>query len=223
MRPLARSSDLVVEPVGDELIVFDSERNVAHSLNGIAARVWQACDGARDLDALAAHCGADEQTVRLALERLRDVQLLEDGGELLVAGSAEREGVSRRAMLRRSVLAGAGVGLAVPVIRSITAPSLAMAASGRSGNQVKGKAGEHCTNTSQCSPSSFCFNFAGGPSSCQRQGGASCAHTSSCSHRGGGSTSFVVLCTGGFCHRCTANSQCPGSHQTCNAGSGRCH
>jgi hypothetical protein len=45
-RPLARSAGLLVEPIGDELLVFDSERKVAHSLNDVAARVWRACDGA---------------------------------------------------------------------------------------------------------------------------------------------------------------------------------
>src|SRR5664280_2841413 len=44
-RPLARGQDLVVEPLGDELLVFDATVHRAHSLNAFAAAVWHACDG----------------------------------------------------------------------------------------------------------------------------------------------------------------------------------
>ena len=45
LKPLARSEGLVVEEVGDELLVADPLSSRAHSLNAFAARVWQACDG----------------------------------------------------------------------------------------------------------------------------------------------------------------------------------
>lgn len=199
-----------MEPIGDELLVFDQERRVAHSLNEVAARVWRACDGARDLVALGDECGVDEQTLRLALERLRDAQLLTDTEFVLTSAGGEPEGLSRRAMLRKSVLAGAGIGVAIPVIRSITAPSLAMAASSsRSGNQVKGKAGEHCTSSGQCSAG---VSFCQGTTSCQRFAGQSCSHTSSCEHVAGATN----VCHGGVCGPCTSNGQCPASLHVCH-------
>jgi len=43
--PLARSADLIVDSVGDELLVYDSVSHRAHSLNSVGAAVWRACDG----------------------------------------------------------------------------------------------------------------------------------------------------------------------------------
>lgn len=114
LTPLARSADLVVEPLGEELLVFDSKTNRAHSLNAAAASVWRACDGARDADALAQYCELDPIAVQLALDSLGKCQLLVD---------FEGPHVSRRQALRRAAVVGAGISVALPVIRSITAPS----------------------------------------------------------------------------------------------------
>ena len=42
-----RSVDLIVDTIGDELLVYDTSNNRAHSLNKNAAAVWKACDGTR--------------------------------------------------------------------------------------------------------------------------------------------------------------------------------
>jgi hypothetical protein len=121
-RPRAREDGLLTEPLGEELLVCDIDSDAAHLLNETAATVWRACGGNRDIAALQVHCGLDEDTVRLALERLSDCGLLEDPDV--------PSGVSRRTMLRRGVIAGAGIGAGLPVIRSIIVPTPAMAASG---------------------------------------------------------------------------------------------
>lgn len=183
-----------------------------HSLNQPAARVWRACDGLSDPEALAAACEIDRDTVTLALKRLQDVELLDPEPDS--PPPPAEEGLSRRAALRGAVLAGASLGVALPVIRSITAPSIAMAASGRSGNQVKGKAGCPCTKSSQCSQtrsiSSFCNTGVG---SCQRSDLASRSHTSSCYHVG----SYAEVCRSSdhLCGSCKNDGQCPTSHPTC--------
>jgi hypothetical protein len=90
--------------------------------------VWRACDGQRDVEEIAIACELPHDVVRLTLAELADIQLLE------VSENGDRPSgprVSRRQVLRRAALTGAGVGLAFPVIRSITAPSIAMAASGK--------------------------------------------------------------------------------------------
>jgi Coenzyme PQQ synthesis protein D (PqqD) len=117
--PVARSEGLLVEPMGDDLLVFEPATGRAHSLNAAAASVWRACDGTRDVDALAACCGLDPIAVALGLDSLR-------GCELLIDFEGPR--VSRRQALRMIAVLGAGIA-AVPVIRSIIAPSAAMAAS----------------------------------------------------------------------------------------------
>lgn len=124
-RPLARSEGLAVAELDGELLVYDLERNKAHRLNGPAGVVWRHCDGQRSVADLAAFVGADDpatgsEVVWLALKQLDERHLL--------AGPLELpDGVSRREALRKLALAGA-VGLALPVIKSIVAPTAAQAA-----------------------------------------------------------------------------------------------
>lgn len=120
-RPLARADGLVVEQVEDELLIFDIEHNHAHVLNSPAATVWQMCDGSRSLADIQQESGLSEDAVRLAVAQLQERSLL---AESVAAG------FSRRAVLRSGAVAGAGLGLGLPVIRSIVAPTPAMAASG---------------------------------------------------------------------------------------------
>jgi hypothetical protein len=186
MNPQARSSDLIVEPIDEELLVFDTERQLAHSLNPTAARVWQACDGQRDLEALAAECEIDQQTLALALERLGDVRLLEPQTTAEPIRDAPAAGVSRRAMLRKSVLTGAGLGIAIPLIRSITAPNMAMAASTCGGLGQACCTGSTCTSGRRCNSAHICAATCGPggrhPGTCATH---PCCAGSSCSTIGG--------------------------------------
>lgn len=80
-RPLARTSGVVVKAVGDEVLVYDLSRHRAHSLNGVAAAVWRACDGTRDATGIAAGVRAaggpaiDEPVVQYALAALQRAHL----------------------------------------------------------------------------------------------------------------------------------------------------
>jgi hypothetical protein len=99
----------------DELLVCDVPSDAAHLLNETAARVWEACDGERDLAELAAYCNLDRDTVTLALDRLSACGLLE---------ADEPATFSRGKMLRFGIAAG----VAAPVIESIAMPNPALAA-----------------------------------------------------------------------------------------------
>ena len=48
-RPLARSRARVVQPAGDELLVYDLERHRAYILNRTSPLVWRLCEGAHPL------------------------------------------------------------------------------------------------------------------------------------------------------------------------------
>lgn len=117
--PVAVRAGIAVEEMGDDLLIFDTRSQRAHSLNAAAAAVWQACDGEHTPAQLAQRLGFDEDAVRLALRSLSDCELLED--PVLTEGF-----VSRRALLRRLAFAGVA---AVPIIRSVAVPSAAHAAS----------------------------------------------------------------------------------------------
>lgn len=122
--PKARHNDLLVEKVGDETIIYDGERQLAHSLNRSASIVWQNSDGEHSVPQLAQLVGTElgiepnDSIVEYALDKLADAKLL------------DTTEVSRRDVVRRMTLAGAAA-LALPVVLSVVAPTEAMAASGQ--------------------------------------------------------------------------------------------
>lgn len=123
-KPLARSADLVIEELDGEVLVYDLRTHDAHRLNATAATVWRHCDGATSVDDIAALLDpadplATEPAVWLALEELDGKGLLNDPAEVPV---------SRRDAMRKLALAGAIGALALPVVKSIVAPTAAQAA-----------------------------------------------------------------------------------------------
>jgi hypothetical protein len=120
-RPRSRHDGILVEDLEAELVVCDTDNDSAHVLNETAAKVWLACDGERDLEALKAHCDLDEVTLELTLDCLRSCRLLDEP-----ATSAR---LSRRTVLGRAAVATAGLGAALPVIQSVVLPTPAMALS----------------------------------------------------------------------------------------------
>lgn len=130
MFPRARRDELLVQEIGDELVVYDQKRHQAHRLNRTAALVWNLSDGRRSVADLAGSIGkelnvpANEEFVGVALERL-------DKAHLLLERSPESTGVnraSRRQALRRLGRVAA-VALLVPAVTTIIAPTPAMAQS----------------------------------------------------------------------------------------------
>ncbi len=118
--PRARKDGLVVKRLDDEVLVYDLERDKAHSLNSIAAFIWQKCNGRRTVGAVAEALGkefkvpAEQQTVWLALDQLSKFNLL----ETKVTRPAGMPQITRRQMMR----IGAAAAFALPVIVSIVAP-----------------------------------------------------------------------------------------------------
>jgi len=156
-RPTARRRELIVEPVGDELLVYDTTTDEAHQLAPVAAAVFGACDGRATLDEV-----ADAATRRLGQKvtpaTARDaLAILEERGLL------DRPGLSRRDAVRRAALAGAGAVAAVPLVKSIVAPDAAAAVS----LVACLPNGEHCQEhadccSDNCPPAGFCTNNTGG-------------------------------------------------------------
>src|SRR3954463_10160017 len=86
-KPLARSTELVVEELADELLVYDLRSDEAHCLGATAARVWRACDGENTVAALETELGLDAASVAKALEDLDRCALL----QAAPAGMTRRE------------------------------------------------------------------------------------------------------------------------------------
>lgn len=125
--PVSRKTDLTIEELALETVVYDHKRNRMHCLNPSTSFIWRRCDGQTKLEEIAARLPevdlpADLDVVRGALKALDRAHLLE--GEPSFAIS---ELPSRRKLGQRLGLAAASV---LPVITSAVAPTPAMAKSG---------------------------------------------------------------------------------------------
>src|ERR1051325_9891699 len=106
--PRARKEMLLIQAVGDELVVYDQERHRAHTLNATAAFVWRNCNGQNTVDDIAEllekqlNIGSNEACdveglVWLTLRELENCSLLEES----LPKSAGQANASRREMMKR--------------------------------------------------------------------------------------------------------------------------
>src|SRR3954468_11667019 len=121
--PPGRREGLIVEALDDELLVYDSERAKAHSLNRVAATVWELSDGERDVTAIAAAADVSEDDVWRALSQLEERNLLDGDLPRRMSGPE----YSRRQAVRRMGLIGASAAFAAPLVKSIVVPTAAEA------------------------------------------------------------------------------------------------
>ncbi len=120
-KPARRTSGVVVQALGDEVIVYDLERHRAHSLEPRAAAIWNACDGETTLAGIARAVSGDgpaldDAVVRVVLERL-------DRAHLLAQPIAREDepARSRREILRRAAALG-GLSVLTVAMPSSAAP-----------------------------------------------------------------------------------------------------
>ena len=113
-----------VEPVGDELCVYDWQAMQVHTLNPTAAQVWQRCDGQTSPAQIAAQLHAvlgvphAEALVQLSLRELAAANLLEQPTPL----GLRHTPISRRQLLKLGVVAAT-----LPAVGSIAAPAAVFA------------------------------------------------------------------------------------------------
>lgn len=131
--------DCLSREFGDEVLVYDRQRNVGHCLNPMAAAAWKLCDGKSSPSEVAAILSrelstpVDESVVLLALEQLSEARLL-------VQPEVPVRRTSRRSAIRTLGIAGA---IALPLVTSLVAPTPARAASCLHN-------GQPCFNNAQC-------------------------------------------------------------------------
>jgi len=124
--PLARTEDMVVQDLPDEVLVYDLRNHKAHCLNRTAAFVWNRCDGRSTPDEIAEMMEKEWQSpvsvdaVWFTLNKLSKADLLHER----IVLPQSKSGMSRRTAIRRL-----GIGaLMIPAVISIVAPT-AMAGS----------------------------------------------------------------------------------------------
>jgi len=153
-QPRARREGLVVERLGDEVLIFDESSSRGHCLSVDAGRVWDLCDGTRSVSDLGRELSLSADDVEAALSQL-------DECALLAAGPAG--GYSRRELSKKA----AKVALAVPVIYSLSVSPAAATpfacsqvscdvAGGSTDRDNFCKTNVNCRSASTCSNSKMC-------------------------------------------------------------------
>lgn len=151
-KPLSRQTDLVIQDLQGEILIYDLQTNQAFCLNETSALVWQACDGSRTVGEISGQISGrlnspvSEDFVWLALEQLKKENLIENSREVL----PPFEGLSRREVIRKVGFASL---IALPVISSLVAPTAAHAASATNLAAI----GAACTSNNNCA-STCCAN-----------------------------------------------------------------
>ena len=139
MYPIARTTDLTIEALPSETVVYDTTNHRVHCLNEMAGLIWRHCDGKSSVEQIAGRLSedlklpVDSDVVKLGLRELSKRHLLVPDPE-----GPELPTISRRGLGRRLALAGGTLVTLMPAITSIVAPTPAMAKSGDNGDG-KGK------------------------------------------------------------------------------------
>ena len=120
--PKARSEDLIVQEVDDEVLVYDVDSANAHCLSADAAAVWRAADGQKSEAMLADELDLDAEVVTRALAELEEKALLEAPAIVQANGNGHSNGDTRREFGLKSAKVGGAVA-AGPMIYSIVAPT----------------------------------------------------------------------------------------------------
>jgi len=127
--PRALEGSLLTCEVGDELLVYDLDRDKAHCLNSTAALVWRQCDGRTSVPeigrALSERYGVTIATdvAWMALAQLERAHLIH-----IHMSRERRRGaakLTRRELIKR---AGAVAAIGLPLVSSIAIPQAAEAA-----------------------------------------------------------------------------------------------
>src|SRR5882762_4168309 len=112
--PLARKTDLVIEELSDETLVYDLNTKRAHCLNPTAASIWKNCDGQNSVAQIATSVQRElgspvsEEVIYLGLEELASYRLLDNP-----PAAAKKTNVSRRQLMKKLGLAAA---VSLPII-----------------------------------------------------------------------------------------------------------
>jgi hypothetical protein len=140
--PAARREGLVVRKLNDDVLIYDTKTNHAHSLNQNAALIWEHCDGKRTLGDLSNMLQGNvpgkerEQLTWIAIDQLQR-------SGLLLGQVASPESV--KGMTRRQLIKAAGIAalIAVPVVSTIVAPKAAQASTCLA-------SGQGCSSSAEC-------------------------------------------------------------------------
>lgn len=183
-RPTARTAELLVEELGDELLVYDQRSDQVHCLSLAAGKVWRACDGKTSLEQLGSALNIDSELVDRALDELDACGLLD--------GEAPG-GVTRREATARLVRTGAAAA-AAPLIYSIAAPTPALAVT--QNFCANHAANNGCAGVGTGTPSTACANCSSVSCACCYTSPMMCPASTAPGTSGNGYARCTASCSG---------------------------
>jgi hypothetical protein len=183
MNPNARRDHLVIQEVGNELVVYDQKRHRAHHLNPTAALIWRSCDGVNSVADLAGmlqdelKVPTSEDLVWRGLDRLGRAHLLTE--RLTPPAGAK---INRRQALGQLGKAAA-VAVLVPAVLTIVAPSPVQAGV-CDVDPCRRHCIDLCRSNRDCHEGQKCRIFSCGYPNCDTCTQKKCERTSTPIHRG---------------------------------------
>jgi hypothetical protein len=213
-KPKRRQTELVVQELKGELLIYDLNTNKAFCLNPTSAAIWNLCDGNNSVTDITKQAGkklkqaVTDDLVWLALDQFKADNLLDSNQAIEI----KFDGLSRREVIRKIGFASM---IALPVITSLVAPTAAQA-------QSLLPSGTSCSNGIQCA-SGQCAGVCSIGGACGGPAGAPCAQSGTCTSTQAG------VCTSDQ-SPCTTNGPCGPAGQfgrcifngTCSAGGNPC-
>jgi len=202
--PKARTTDIIEQEAGSELLVYDLQIDKAYNLNETSKIIYKAC-GNQTFEDLKRKYKFTDDLIYLTLDKLSANNLMED------YQSDHFAGLSRREVIRK---VGLGSMIALPIMTAVFAPSAANAASAFApGSRAFDQT---CTTSTDCAASApHCINTVNSPN--DSQGTRCCGINSNTAVRPNNTEDFVAP---GTCPGSCSNCQCAIDY--CNANSAPC-
>jgi hypothetical protein len=126
--PKARKSELVIQELDNEILIYDLQTDKVFSLNETSALVWELATGDRNVTEIAQivsqklNFPTNEDLIWLALEQLKKENLIEENS----VESSPFIGMKRREIIKK---VGLSTLLTLPLIVSLTTPTAAQSGS----------------------------------------------------------------------------------------------
>lgn len=151
-KPKAKVSNLVMQRVSDEVLLYDMAEHRAFCLNSTAALIWQKCNGVTTVTEIAkevAHHRAALDVVWLAIDQLSSFDLIANPRPRLYDGRSRRNAIKALAI---------AAFVTVPVVSTIATPtdnrgSLSVCVCVGSGDCVR----VGCPSPPNCGPNGICI------------------------------------------------------------------
>ena len=118
--PPTRNSEIVVQKLNGETLVYDLNVNKAYCLNETSSIVFDACGNDQTFEALKAKYNFDDDLIYFALDELKRNNLLEGDYISPFAGMNRREVIKKVGLVSMAAL---------PILTAIAAPQAAQATS----------------------------------------------------------------------------------------------